>query len=96
MRLNAEQTSYQFQKTTFMNNKIRKAVSMKIPYVLVIGDREMKSDKLMVRVREQKDLRKIDKAEFITNTKELITDKSLELQLDLFNKSTDLNQCFYI
>ena len=58
---------------------MRKAVGMKIPYMLVIGDKEMKSDKLTVRVREEKDLREIDKDKFIEDTKDLIVDRSLGL-----------------
>jgi len=48
-----------------VGNKIRKASHDKIPYILVIGDKEIKSDQLMVRVRGQEKLLTIGKKEFI-------------------------------
>ncbi len=48
-----------------VGNKIRKASHNKIPYILVIGDKEIKSDQLIVRVRGQEKLLTIGKKEFI-------------------------------
>lgn len=48
-----------------VGNKIRKAVHKKIPYILVIGDREMNSNQLSVRDRGKKETRNIEKEEFI-------------------------------
>ncbi|MBU1160615.1 MAG: His/Gly/Thr/Pro-type tRNA ligase C-terminal domain-containing protein, partial [Patescibacteria group bacterium] len=48
-----------------VGNKIRKAVHEKIPYILVIGDREMNSNQLSVRDRGKKETRNIEKEEFI-------------------------------
>ncbi len=48
-----------------VGNKIRKAVAEKVPYMLVIGDREAGSDKLAVRDRGEKTTREINKEEFI-------------------------------
>jgi len=62
-----------------VGNKIRKATQEKIPYILVIGDKEMSSDKLAVRVRGQKDLLNIDKPDFITKIKTNIKNRNLEL-----------------
>ncbi|PIT90421.1 MAG: threonine--tRNA ligase [Candidatus Komeilibacteria bacterium CG10_big_fil_rev_8_21_14_0_10_41_13] len=62
-----------------VGNKIRKAASEKIPYILVIGDREMKSKKLMVRVRGQEKLLEIDKQKFVEKIKDLTGNRSLEL-----------------
>lgn len=62
-----------------VGNKIRKAVGQKIPYILVIGDKEMKSDKLTVRVRGQEKLWEVPKNEFIKKIKKLINNKSLDL-----------------
>ncbi|PLX24433.1 threonine--tRNA ligase [Candidatus Parcubacteria bacterium] len=62
-----------------VGNKIRKATQEKIPYTLVIGDKEMDSDKLSVRVRGKKDLLNIDKEKFIEQTKTNIKNRSLEL-----------------
>ena len=54
-----------------VGNKIRKAVVQKIPYMLVIGDKEIASDKLMVRVRGEEKLLEIDLNEFIEKIKTL-------------------------
>lgn len=62
-----------------VGNKIRKAASEKNPYLLVIGDREINSDKLMVRVRGQEKLLETDLSQFIKMAKELIKTKSLLL-----------------
>ena len=62
-----------------IGNKIRKNASQRIPYTLVIGDKEMNSKKLSVRVRGQKDLLEIDKSEFIAKIKEDIKNRTLEL-----------------
>jgi threonyl-tRNA synthetase len=55
-----------------VGNKIRKAVTEKIPYMLVIGDREMSSDKLAIRDRGEKITREIEKQEFIKEIQEKI------------------------
>jgi len=62
-----------------VGNKIRKVATEKIPYTLVIGDKEMNSDKLAVRVRGQKDLLAIDKKEFIVKIKASVQKRDLEL-----------------
>jgi threonyl-tRNA synthetase len=56
-----------------VGNKIRKAVGEKMPYMLVIGDREMASDKLAVRDRGEKITREISKEEFIKEVKNKIS-----------------------
>ncbi len=48
-----------------VGNKIRKASNEKVPYMLVIGDKEMSSDKLFVRERGEKEAKEWDKTEFI-------------------------------
>jgi len=62
-----------------VGNKIRKASAEKVPYMLVIGDREINSDKLAVRVRGQDKLLEIDSQKFINQLNKLIQQKSLEL-----------------
>ena len=62
-----------------IGNKIRKNATQRIPYTLVIGDKEMNSKKLSVRVRGQKDLLEIDKSEFVAKIKEDIKNRTLEL-----------------
>lgn len=48
-----------------VGNKTRKAVNEKIPYVLVIGDKEMSSNILNIRDRGEQKTREISKEEFI-------------------------------
>ena len=62
-----------------VGNKIRKSSQEKIPYTLVIGDKEMNSKDLSVRVRGKQDLLNISKEEFITKIKTDIKNRSLEL-----------------
>ncbi len=62
-----------------VGNKIRKASHEKIPYTLVIGDKEMGSDDLAVRVRGQKDLLNIEKQKFIDKIKTQIKHRDLNL-----------------
>lgn len=50
-----------------VGNKIRKAVNEKVPYILVIGDKEMESGLLNVRERGSKNTYKISKEDFIKN-----------------------------
>lgn len=47
-----------------VGNKIRKATNEKVPYMLVIGDKEVGSDELMIRDRGSKETREISKEEF--------------------------------
>jgi len=61
-----------------VGNKIRKAVQEKVPYILVIGDKEIKSAKLCVRDRGQQKTREIKKDKFIKEVKEKINKRFLE------------------
>jgi len=63
-----------------VGNKIRKAVNEKIPYLLVIGDKEMNSNDLAVRVRGQEKILDIKLDKFIDLIDKLIKDKSLNLK----------------
>ncbi|NTU99444.1 threonine--tRNA ligase, partial [Candidatus Falkowbacteria bacterium] len=47
-----------------VGNKTRKAVAEKVPYILVIGDQEMNSDKLAIRDRGSRETRELSKADF--------------------------------
>ncbi|MBU1036575.1 threonine--tRNA ligase [Patescibacteria group bacterium] len=62
-----------------VGNKIRKSIKEKIPYLLVIGDKEMKSDNLAVRIRGQKKLWEVKLTDFINKSKKLITERKNEL-----------------
>ncbi len=60
-----------------VGNKIRKAAGEKIPYVLVIGDKEMESSELAVRDRGSDKVRNIGKKEFIEEARDKITKRAL-------------------
>lgn len=62
-----------------VGNKIRKAINEKVPYMLVIGDKEIKSDKLMIRVRGKDKLLETPYKEFVDMVKKLIGVKSISL-----------------
>lgn len=62
-----------------VGNKIRKSSHEKVPYVLVIGDKEISSPKLSVRVRGEKDLVEIQKEKFVKQVLEKIENKDLNL-----------------
>lgn len=55
-----------------VGNKIRKAVGEKVPYLLVIGDKEIQSDNLAVRDRGSRETREISKNNFIKEINEKI------------------------
>jgi threonyl-tRNA synthetase len=58
-----------------VGNKIRKAIEEKVPYLLVVGDREISSEKLAVRDRGEKETRIIDKSDFISEIKRKVAKK---------------------
>ncbi|MCL4366388.1 threonine--tRNA ligase [Patescibacteria group bacterium] len=58
-----------------MQSKIRDAQMQKIPYMLIIGDREVTDKKVAVRTKEQKDLGTMPTEEFINNIKSEIESK---------------------
>ncbi|MFC1612744.1 threonine--tRNA ligase [Patescibacteria group bacterium] len=58
-----------------VGNKIRKARTEKIPYVLVIGDKEMNSDKLHINVRGKKEIIEMTKNNFFGKIKEEIGER---------------------
>lgn len=64
-----------------LGNKIRKATSMKVPYVVVVGDKEMESNILNIRVRGQKDTVNVNVDDLISKIKEKISTKSLDIVL---------------
>ncbi len=62
-----------------MQNKIRKAQMMKIPYMLVVGDKEQEGDAVSVRLRTGEDLKAMPAAQFIARAKALIDAYALTL-----------------
>jgi len=62
-----------------MNAKIRDAQIQKIPYMLVVGDKEKAGDAVSVRLRTNENLGMMPVADFIKRIKEVIKAKSWEL-----------------
>jgi len=55
-----------------VGNKIRKATQEKIPYLLVIGDKEMESENLVIRERGSQDNKEMKKTDFVHDVSEKI------------------------
>ena len=62
-----------------MNAKIRDFTMQKVPYVLVMGDKEESSDAVSVRTRGKGDQGSMPLDQFVTNAQALIAGKSMEL-----------------
>jgi threonyl-tRNA synthetase len=61
-----------------MGNKIRKAQTFKVPYMLVIGDREMEAGQVALRMRSGEDRGAIAVDEFIAYAQKVIEEKGYE------------------
>jgi len=62
-----------------MNAKIRSAQLMKVPYMLVVGENEMKAGQVSLRVRDGSQQNNIPLAEFVTRAKDRIVRRAKEL-----------------
>ena len=62
-----------------MGNKIRKAQEQKIPYMLVVGKREVEADAVSVRLRTGEDLKAKPVDEFLALAQKVIESRSKEL-----------------
>lgn len=62
-----------------MNAKVRDAQMQKIPYMLVVGDKEAAADAVAVRLRTNENLGAKPLSEFLEHIQEIIKSKSLEL-----------------
>ncbi len=58
-----------------INRKIRDAEKLKIPYMLVVGDKESKDKSLAVRSRGSRDIKTMDTEKFIEKVREEIEEK---------------------
>ncbi len=61
-----------------MNAKIRDAQLMKVPYMLVVGDREVEDGAVAVRLRSEQNLGAMPVADFLARAKEAIATRTLE------------------
>ena len=62
-----------------MNAKIRDLTLQKVPYVLVMGDKEAEAGAVSVRVRGKGDQGSVKLQEFVAKTAKLAEEKSTEL-----------------
>jgi threonyl-tRNA synthetase len=64
-----------------MGFKIREATLEKVPYILVVGDKEMQQNAVAVRERGGKDLGVMPLAEFTTAVQNIIQEKNTTTEL---------------
>ena len=62
-----------------MNKKIRDAELQKIPYMLIVGDKEWQTGTISVRTKKKGNVGVFTIEEFIERARKLIDEKSLEL-----------------
>lgn len=62
-----------------MNKKIRNAQLQKVPYMLVVGDKEVEDDAVSVRTRDNENRGAVALADFKARALDLIASKSMEL-----------------
>ena len=62
-----------------IGKKIREATMEKIPYMIVVGDRDMENNTVSVRLRTGEDLGAMSMTDFIAKLKTVVDSKSLEL-----------------
>jgi threonyl-tRNA synthetase len=58
-----------------MGNKIRKAQEHKVPYMLVVGDREVENGQVAVRLRSGEDLKGRPVDEFVAMARKAVDDR---------------------
>ena len=62
-----------------MNSKIREGQMNKTPYMVILGDKEIESEVVSVRLRTGENLQSISVEEFITGIKDKIDKRAIEL-----------------
>ena len=64
-------------KTETLSAKIRDAQTQKVPYMIIIGDKEIETKKLSIRSRDKGDLGQTDLQKFVSDLRMQIDNKSL-------------------
>jgi threonyl-tRNA synthetase len=59
-----------------MNAKIREHAMQKVPFLLVVGDKEAEANKVNVRTRGKEKTEDMAAVEFVEKIRKLITEKS--------------------
>jgi len=67
------------ERNETMQAKIREAQTKKIPYMIIAGDKEMSTDTISVRLRDQRTFNNITIESFVKTAQKIIKEKSLEL-----------------
>jgi threonyl-tRNA synthetase len=62
-----------------MNAKIREHAMQKVPFLLVVGDKEAEANKVNVRTRGKEKTEDMGTADFVEKIKKLIVEKSAAL-----------------
>ena len=62
-----------------MRNKIREQRAQRIPYLLIVGDRDVQESTVSVRLRDDTDLGPRPLTRFAADVRRLVNEKSLEL-----------------
>ena len=62
-----------------MQSKIRDAQMRKVPYMLILGDKEVAENKISLRLRTGENVGKMNKNDFYTKAKEIYLTKGLQL-----------------
>ncbi len=63
-----------------INAKIKRAHEMKVPYMLVVGPKEMETDTVTVRIRNQSEQKSLPVDGFIASAHQVIAQRSLSLE----------------
>ena len=62
-----------------MNSKVRDAQLQKVPYMLVVGDKEAESEAVSLRLRTNENVGAVPLAEFVATAKRYNDERSPEL-----------------
>lgn len=71
-----------YDENETVGRKIRNAEQMKVPYMIVIGDRELALEQLSVRIRGEKEVVKIEQAELLRVLAEKMEKRSMDLKIE--------------
>ncbi len=58
-----------------LGNRVRKAIGKQVPYIIVVGDKELGGEDWMIRVRGEKDQIKMSKADFVAKIQKEIKER---------------------
>ena len=67
------------EKNNTIGYQIREAHNMKVPYSIIIGDKEVETNTISVRDRKQNQKNNISLEDFLKNIHQIIDSKSLDL-----------------